>query len=203
MTHNPVSHYGGNNPLEGEKCNLRLNQIQIYSWINFKVQFSSVFGGQSESVISNFGLSDWSKTCKSNIMTIRSKNHRNHHANQSDDVIIGFAWVVSCATLYLRHVIDAYANYYFWDEMQFWILQFCQTRFWSVTIFRFMMSHHLWVTISDSPLWLILFSSFSTRLCIFFPFLISRCISIRYLRKWQKIFQNATKKRLIWYFLSG
>ena len=31
MTHNPVSHYGGNNPLEGEKCNLRLNQIQIYS----------------------------------------------------------------------------------------------------------------------------------------------------------------------------
>lgn len=76
-------------------------------------------------------------------------------------------WWNSCATLYLRHVIDAYANYYFWDEMQFWILQFCQTRFWSVTIFRFMMSHHLWVTISDSPLWLILFSSFSTRLKLY------------------------------------
>ena len=66
-----MSHYGGNNPLEGEKCNLRLNQIQIYSWINFKVQFSSVFGGQSKSVISNFGRSDWSKTCIFDIMTIR------------------------------------------------------------------------------------------------------------------------------------
>ena len=83
----------------------------------------------------------------------------------------------------------------FWDEMQFWILQFCQTRFWSVTIFRFMMSHHFWVTISDSSLWLILFSSFSTRLKLYILFIFNLQVYLHWLfSKWQNfIFQEAQK----------
>ena len=83
----------------------------------------------------------------------------------------------------------------FWDEMQFWILQFCQTRFWSVTIFRFMMSHHFWVTISDSSLWLILFSSFSTRLTLYILFIFNLQVYLHWLfSKWQKFFFQGAQK---------
>lgn len=104
----------------------------------------------------------------------------------------------SCkSTLYLNHVIDAaYANLIFWDEMQFWILQFCQTRFRSVTILG-----SLWVIISESPFMTYHYDSYYLALivlgwnCIFI-FNLQVYLQFGYFRKWIFfIFQKVDQKR--------